>query len=284
MISRVLAGRVLIAIGVLGVLGGIAGIVLGQLLLTSADQALSRSLVLTGETLDALQDAIVVAERTVNLVEEGLAQAETTTEDLAGTVADGADLLRSTADLTEDRLAGSLEAFESSLPGLIQVAGVIDTTLGALSSIPFGPTYDPDQPFDESLRELQESLAGVPDDLRAQAQLLRESGDNLDEVGEGTSAIAEDVGEIRSGLSDALDVLAESTTTAESAAELVGDTQLDLQVQMGFARALVILLGLATVLAQLVPLALGWTLLRPDARPLLRDDVARPPRTSDTAR
>jgi hypothetical protein len=270
-ISRALAGRVLVAIGILGVLAGLGGIILGQLLITSADQALTRSLVLTGETLTALQDAIVVAEETVALVEDGLVQAEATTAEVAVTVDDGATLLRSTADLTEDRIADSLAAFEASLPGLIDVAAVMDRTLTALAALPFGPDYNPQEPFDESLRELQRSLQGVPSDLRDQADLIRQTGDSLEAVGEGTTAIAADLGEIREGLDGALRVLRDSTATATSASALVGETEAGLRVQLGLARALVALLGLTTAAGQIVPLALGWMLLRPPgAVPLLR--------------
>lgn len=274
MISRLVAGRLLTALGILGVLGSLAGIVLGQLLLTSADEALSRSLVLTGESLEALEDAVVVAEGTVQLVEEGLGQAETTTAQIAGTVNDGATLLGSTADLTEERLADSLLALEQSLPGLIDVTGVIDTTLTALAALPFGPSYNPDEPFDDSLRELQASLDGVPEDLRRQARLLRATGTNLTEVGAGTEAIAEDLGEIRIGLGDALEVLQDSTTTATSAREAVADTREGLGRQLLQARVLVVLLGLTVAAGQIVPLALGWSLLRPPgARPLLREEA-----------
>jgi hypothetical protein len=272
-IGRRLAGRLLVAVGILGVVAGLGGIVLGQLLISSTDEALTQTLTLTGDTLVALQDAIVVAEETVALVEGGLAQAEATTGDLAGTVEDGADLLRSTADLTEDRLAASIGAFEQSLPGLIEAASVIDTTLGALSSLPFGPSYNPDEPFDDSLRELQRSLVGVPADLRAQAALIRETGDSLEDVGEGTTQIAGDLGAIRQGLGEALVVLSDSTATATSASALIGETQDGLRTQLGIARVLVILLGLTTAAGQLVPLALGWSLLQPPGvRPILRDE------------
>lgn len=273
MISRLSAGRVLLVVGVIGVLAGLGGIILGQLLITSADDALSRSLVLTGETLEALEDAVVVAEGTVVLVEGGLRQAEATTEDLVGTVDDGAMLLRNIGDLTEDQLAGSLAAFEQSLPGLIDAAGVIDSTLTALATLPFGPSYDPEEPFDDSLRELQASLDGLPEDLREQALLLRETGESLDEVGAGTAEISRDLAAIRTGLDGALEVLRSSTAQATSARELVADTREGLGRQLLLARVLVVLLGLTTAAAQIVPLAIGWSLLRPPgSRPLLRED------------
>lgn len=274
MIRRRRAGQALIAIGLLGVLAGLGGIVLGQMLVSSAEDALSRSLVLSGEAIEALEDAVAVVEETVRLAEGGLRDAETTTEDIGGTVADGAILLRGTADLTEQRLADSLAAFEASLPGLIDVTSVVDRTLRGLSSLPFGPSYDPPEAFDDSLRQLQASLEGVPADLRRQAVLLRATGDQLEEIGTGTEDIARDIGSIRAGLGEGLGVLERSTATAASAREAVADTQSGLDRQLTLARVLVVLLGIATAAGQVVPLGLGWTLLRPEgARPLLREEA-----------
>jgi hypothetical protein len=272
MIDRLLAGRILVTVGLLGVMAGLSGIVLGQLLISSAGDALRDSLVLTSETVDALHDAILVAEETVGLVEGGLVQAEGTVGELAGTVTDGAVLLRSTADLTEGQLAESLAAFEASLPGLIDVAEVIDGSLSALAALPFGPSYDPEEPFDDSLRDLQESLAGVPEDLRAQAILIRATAANLDQVGADTTEISEDIGAIREGMGEAVVVLRRSTDTAVDARTLVADTEESIGAQLLMGRLLVILLGLTAAAAQVVPLALGWVLLRPAGeRVLLRD-------------
>jgi hypothetical protein len=275
MMSRLAAGRLLIALGVVGLLSSIATIVVGRSLVGEADLALQRSLALTAETLDALQASIAVAEDTVVLVESGLEQAEVTTQALVGTVEEGAEVLQGTADLTEDRIAGSLEAVDDALPSLIQVAAVIDRTLSALSSVPFGPAYSPDEPFDESIREIQRSLAGIPEDLRDQAVLIRAAGDNLSEVAVGTDAIADDLRAIRTGMVGAVDILGSYTDTATGATELIADTREGLASQVRLVRWLITLLGLTIAAGMMVPLAIGWSLLRPaGVRPLLRDDSA----------
>lgn len=274
MLSRLAVGRLLVGIGVLGLVSSLAGIVIGRALVTQTDLALERSLALTADTLVALEASITVAEETMVLVEDGLAQAETTTRDLVTTVEDGSQVLASTADLTEGRVAEGLESVEASLPALVEVASVIDTTLSALSAVPFGPSYDPEEPFDESVRQIQRSIAGVPDDLRAQAALIREAGVNLTDVGEGTEAIAADLAEIRLGLAGAVDVLSGYTVTATDASTLITETREGLGRQASMARLLVTLLGLAVAAGQIVPLGLGYALLRrPDAVPLLRPEV-----------
>jgi hypothetical protein len=287
MISRRLAGRVLLAVGVVGLVASLGGIVVGRRLINEMDAALGRSLQVTAESVEALQASVALAEETTVLVSEGLGRAEATTRELRDTFEQGSQLLEGTADLTEDRIAGSLEAVEESLPSLIQVAAVIDRTLSALSALPLGPRYNPDEPFDESLREVQRSLAGVPDDLRVQAALIREAGANLREVGEGTDAIAGDLAAITGGLEQAVEILRSYTATATSARDLVVETQEGLGFQVGLARLLVTLLGLTLATGQVVPLALGWTLLQPveGGRRLLRDDVpvAEPPKGSERA-
>jgi hypothetical protein len=278
MVSRTTAGWVLVAIALLGLVASLGGILVGRALLTEAELALERSLTLTSDTLEGLQASITVAEDTVALVEGGLAQAETTTRTLVGTVQEGAVILEGTADLTEGRLADSLESVEESMPSLVQVAGVVDTTLRALSAIPFGPDYSPSEPFDESVREIQRGLVGVPDDLRAQAALIREAAGNLDELGEGTALIAEDLLAIREGMAGAVEVLGSYTATATEAEAMIADTRTGLGSQMGWARVLVTVLGLSVAAGQVVPLGLGYLLLQPPGgRPLLREPTRRLP-------
>jgi hypothetical protein len=284
MMSRLAAGRLLVGLGIIGLLASLGGILIGRSLLAEADLAMQRSLALTGESLEALEASIQVAEETVVLIEGGLEQAEVTTRALVGTVEEGSVLLEATAELTEDRVAGGLEAVDDALPSLIQVAAVIDRTLSALSSVPFGPSYNPDEPFDQSIREIQRSIAGVPEDLREQAVLIRAAGENLGEVAIGTEAIADDLSAIRTGMAGAVDVLGDYTVTAAGASELIADTRDGLGDQVRLARWLITLLGLVIAAGQIIPLALGWSLLRPAGeRPLLREDVVRTTMTSTIA-
>jgi hypothetical protein len=277
-LSRVTAGRILLAIGIVGIVTSIAAVLVGRALIGELDRALDRSLVLTGDAVAALRASIEVAEQTAALVDDGLVSATETTRELGTTLDEGAELLDSTATLTEERLAGSIEAVEEGLPALIQVAAVIDRTLTTLAALPFGPAYDPGQRFDDSLRQIQASLDGVPDDLREQAELIRGAGANLAEVGAGTEAVADDLQRIQQGLTGSIELLRGYAATATSASELIGDTQRNLGLQVRLARLLVTLLGVVFAAGQIVPLGLGWTLLQPPGgRLLLRETAVMPP-------
>jgi hypothetical protein len=266
------AGRALVAVGVFGVLASVVGVVVGWRLVTELDTAVGRSLTLTSEALVALESSVEVAEGALVLIDTGLASTETTTRDVSAALEEGEELFDATATLTEDQIATSLEAVEGTLPSLIEVAGVIDRTLSALSALPLGPAYDPQVPFDESLRGLQSELDGLPEDLRAQADLIRGAGGSLATVRDGTGDIADSLAELQTALSASAELLGEYTATAGQARELVTESEASLEAQLRLARALICTLGLVLASGQLVPLGAGWLLLHPErARKLLEE-------------
>jgi hypothetical protein len=274
MITRGLAGRIMLGVGVIGLVVSVAGVVVGHRLLNEIELALHRSLVLTADSVEALEASVAVAGETTAALEQGLAQAERTTRSLSSTLGDGEEVLTSAAELTAEQIAGSLENVEASLPALIQAAAVIDRTLTALSALPLGPRYAPDEPFDQSLRSVQGSLRGLPQDLREQASLIRDAGGNLGEVRRGTTAIAADLAAIRRGLADATELLSRYAATATEASVLIDDTRAGLTTQMRMARLLLTVLGLSLATGQIVPLSIGWALLRPPAAVAFLQDGA----------
>ena len=260
-----LVGRVLVAVGAVGVVLGLVAIGVGLRLLSGFDAALTDSIALTADALDAVDASVEVTEGAVEALTDALARTEATTRQLAVGIDDAVVVLDSSADLTEDEIAGSLEAVEGTLPALIDVAAVIDRTLSALSTVPFGPDYDPDQRFDDSLRAVQRELDGLPEALREQADLVRDASSSLSRVQRGTAAIADDIGRLEVSLREATALLEEHSSTARSAREVVERREQDLEGELRLAQVLVVALGLTMTVANVAPLALGWLLLRPDS-------------------
>lgn len=265
MIGRQTAGRALIAIGALGVSVTLVASVVGVRFLTQLDRSLEASLAVTSRAVDTLTSSVELAGETVGALEDTLRETERTTRDLVSGLEDAGEVLDATAELTEQELAASLDAVEDALPALVQVAAVIDRTLSALSVVPFGPDYDPAEPFDDSLRAVQRELAGVPEALREQAELIRDSRRSLDQVHSGTTAIADDLGQLHVTLGSAADVLGEYAATAVEARDLVSENQAELGAQLDVARVLTVVLGVTFALGQAVPAGAGWLLLHPQA-------------------
>lgn len=245
-ISRRTAGKALLGIGLFGVALSLVATVSGLRLVGDLNTSL-------GQSEDVARDAIV-------LVKASLADVETTTRELATVFEDAEVLLDTTADLSETEIAGSVQAVSDALPALIEVAEVVDRTLQALSNVPFGPRYEPAEPFDESLRRVQLELDGLPEDLREQARAIRAAGANLDAVRDGTEAVADDLSRLRDTVDSASGILG-PVDTAERRSELAG--------RLGLARFLTVAVGLTGVVAHLLPVMIGWVLLNPDLLPRL---------------
>jgi ABC-type transporter Mla subunit MlaD len=273
-IDRRTVGRVLLGIGGVGLVVSLVATVVALRLLGQLDSVLEGSVGVAAEAVDALGATVELAGETVTGVNVILERTARTTTDLSRALADAEEVLLATADLSEDQIAGSLEAVEDTLPALIQVAAVIDRTLSALSVIPFGPDYDPEDTFDDSLRAIQREFDGLPEALREQAALIRDGADELGTTREGTAAIARDLGDLRRTLAASNELLDRYAVTATEAQRLVMEDT-DLGRQLGWARVLVLVLGVTVAAGQLLPLGTGWLLLRPElARTFLAGPAA----------
>ena len=253
-------GRLMIAVGMCGVLAGVAAVAVGLWLLTDLQDLLGRSLGLSAQSLTAVDSSLAVATESVTVVQEGLGDAEITSRGLQGSLTEGAALLEETARLTRNDVAASLESVERSMPALIQVGGTIDTTLRTVDQLPLGADYSPQEPFDVTLRALQEDLAGLPDDLREQADAIAAAGGTLRKVGGQSVAVADSISEVRSSLDDAGRVLGEYQTTASDARGLLDQTEADLARRLLVVRVLVVVLGLIYCAGQVLPMYLGYRL------------------------
>lgn len=265
----------MLGVGVVGVVVSIVASIVGLLLLTELDRALEGSHHLTAQAVGALSSSVALAEDTVVVLQRSLEQTESTTEDLVTAFEDAEAILGATADVSENQVAESLDAVERTLPALIDVGTVIDRTLTALNAVPFGPEYRPDEPFDASLRALQREMDGLPDDLREQAALIREGRESLGDVRLGAEAIAEEMGTLHETLESALGILREYSATATQAGDLVGDSDARLGRQLTLSRVLVVVLGGTLLAGQMVPLGIGWLLLRPQSAAAFLAEASR---------
>lgn len=227
-------GRLLHAVAAFGLVASLAAGVLGSALIASAGGTLSESLALTRST--------------VAVVRDGLGRMDGTVRGLEPSLANGGTVLASAAELSGGNLADSLDALNASLPGLERVAVAVDLSLSAFGRLPLTRDYDPSQPLDASVRELEASLAGVPQQLRDNAVLLDQAGRDLGEVGRTTSALAGDLARVRGSLDEAERLLAERTD--------------ELERRTGLAHVAVWVLAGALALGQVAPLVLGRELLR----------------------
>ncbi|MGI9016326.1 MAG: hypothetical protein ACR2HR_04340 [Euzebya sp.] len=248
---------VLKGVAILGLLAAVVGAISGWILLGRTSAALEASLDLTSDTLEALDASAGVASDTIGVLGTSLATLESTTADLDAAFDDGETLMGELATLVRDDVATSVGAIDDSLPGLITVAGTIDATLRALSSLPFGPTYDPNQSFAESLVTLQTSLDGLPERLTEQADLIDQTAGSLGEVGQGVSDLTIELAGFDATLSQTSELLATYDDTITQGRDLVAQASADLSGQLLVTRLAIVLFALAFAGLQVVPLHLA---------------------------
>lgn len=248
---------VLRGVAVLGLVASLVGLLAGWVLLGRTADALAASLELTDDTLAALDASAGVADDAVAALAVTLGTLEGTAAELDVAFDDGEQLMHELAAVVRDDVATSLVAVDSSLPGLITVAGTIDATLGALSSLPFGPDYAPEESFAASLVELQASLEGLPERLAEQADLIDETGTSLGGVGAGVGELTTELAAFDDTLAQTSALLATYDTTITEGREVVAAARDDLVSGIGLARVAVVLAALAFAAMQVVPLQMA---------------------------
>jgi hypothetical protein len=145
-------------------------------------------------------------------------------ESLVETVASSADttavFVGETAAVTSTRIPRSLEAIERSLPGLIDAAAVIDDSLSTLTLL--GVDYQPETPFDDALREVQDSLDGLADEVSAQGATLELLVPEMQAVHSTATSLTSRVSETREHLRTAEALLGEYRAILDATEGAIG--------------------------------------------------------------
>ena len=260
-LSRRAVGKAMIIVGVLGILMGLTTVVAGRNMIRQVESSVDDSLRLTGEALTAVTDSIAVTESIVASVRTGMTSirttittVETSLDETSKTLAEGGAFLGGT-------LPTGLEAINTVLPTIQSIAKSVDDTLELLDEVPFGPNYQPVEPFDAAIGRLSTALTPIPGELRVL------SG-NFDKLNKSTTTMAADIARLGTDidvlnrqLADVGRLLDRYEATARRAKALTSTSQADLSRSADLTSWLLIALGLVFALGQIVPIWLGSVLL-----------------------
>ena len=163
--------KTLVVSGVVALVGSIAGLILGLIMVNNLSDYLTQSVAVSESALGAVEETLGVLESVAVEVDEGIGAAAASIAAASEAVLTAAGELDDVADFLDGDLQASIEALLDTMPAAIQTAGVIDSTLSALSFL--GVNYDPEQSFDASLAAVQDALEPIPPQLSAQAETIR---------------------------------------------------------------------------------------------------------------
>ncbi len=270
-------GIVVMAVAVLTAAAGVLGAVLGLRLVAAEREAATEQLDLIEAALVATNAAVEVAGESADEIGSALDGVATTVLITGGALEATSELLDGVAELVGEDLPGTVESFRTAMPGLIATASTVDATLRAIDFLTIDD-YDPAVPLDDAIASLDESVTGLPDDLRDQALLLRQANGTLVGVAQRMDETASDVVALRASLNRVERVMEVHAATTGAALEDLDDIRASLASDFEVARLLAIVLGVAVATSQVGSLVFGWWLLDGaiQRRPLRKEETNQP--------
>lgn len=253
-------GRVLQAVAVLGVAVAIGVAIVGWQVLGDLDDVAGESTAVTGDALQALEQTLDLAADLVESVDTTLDAVETGLASSAASVQEGADALDSVTRLADDA-APALGSATETLRALERVGTTLDSTLGALASLPLAPDYDPEQGFGATVGELADDLEPLSDSFAATADDLRGVTAETAELEGDLQDLTTSVAATNERLGRAEGLLEDYRETATRAGALAETTGAGLGADLWLLRVLVVLGALVLGVGQLVPWLVAAALL-----------------------
>jgi len=249
------APTILRSIAVAGVLVAIIGTVVIWVFLGDLEDTTDRSLLIGEQATVTLNETLDVAEQVLNAVDDGL----TTVQATLGTLD---DVLQSTAGLADATgslsaaLPSTFENIDAALATVEQLAETVDSTLAALSSLPFGPDYNPDVPFPEAIGNLRTALDPISEQLATISAELQNFAAGSGDLNAEIDSLTADVERTRDALSGTDALITQYRQTTTEAGELAAETRNNLAASVTRMRIALIALALLLALSQFVP----WTM------------------------
>ncbi len=251
----------MIGIGVAGIIVSVTSVIVGQSLIRQVETSVDDSLRLTSEALSAVADSIRVTDSIVDTIRVGMTGVQSTMVTIESSLAEASTAVADSGEFLGGSLPEALEAVNEVLPTIESIASSVDSALRVLERAPFGPDYDPVQPFDEAIADLSSAIEPLPAQLRTLSVDFDGLNDATNSVAAQVVALAQDIAMLDTQLGDVSTLLDRYARTAAQAELLAVSSRRDLADSAGSTRMLLILLGTVFALGQIVPIWLGSVLL-----------------------
>ena len=272
------APTILRSIAVAGVVVAIIGTIVIWVFLSDLEDTTNRSLLIGEQATVALNDTIDVAEQVLNAVDDGLTTVQSTLSTIDDVLQSTAGLADSTGSLAAT-LPASFDNIDTALATVQRLGETVDSTLSALSSLPFGPDYNPSVPFPQAVGDLRDALTPIGEQLTTISTELQDFASGSGDLTAQIDSLTSDVQRTRAALSGTDDLLAQYRQATTEAGQLAAETRDQLSGSVTRMRIVLVALGLVLALTQFVP----WTLaaLIEDRRLEPRDVVVIAPNAID---
>jgi hypothetical protein len=208
------------------------------------------------DTLTGTQSSLADVERTLEISETSLEALRSTVASVSAAADGAAESARTVglavdgaAEVIGEELPSSVESIREAMPGLIQAAEVIDSTLTTLAFL--GVDYDPEVPLDQAFRRLDLELATIPETLRDNAALISGLTTQAQVFGDEALSISAQAAVLEGTLGSAQGLIEDYRVNVEMVTAVVDDSLAglwtDRLIAMGVILVVVVVCGLAMV-------------------------------------
>lgn len=270
-----LIGILLLGIGLIGVVLSVVGAVVGWQVMDRIELGLERNLGPVADSLETVRETLLLTKATLRDVNQGLKTAEATTLEASRTISQTGPLLEQISQITSQEVPNNIDTIQTTLADVAQVAQTVDRTLTALNdltiqepalglqfNLDLGVEYEPAQPLDESINDVGTGLEELADQFRNLEGDLEVTGQNIETIGQDVAAIGAELQVTNSHLAEFTPLLDRYLDHADQLSQSVEQMQANLQGQLSAVKLGLMVIMVWIGLAQVVPLYLGWELVR----------------------
>ena len=272
---RRLVGFIIIVIGLSGIGLSAIGMRAAPRLIDAIGDSLEANLVLVSESLDTVQETLLLAKSTVAEVTGSLDTVGESAVHLGQTLNETRPLLDQVSVIASDEIPQSLDAIQSTIPDLVQVAAAIDDTLTILNrfkiderilGIPIkydlGIDYTPDVPFDQSVSSIGSSFETLPNQLRDLEDYVAVANENLAQISDDVIAISQDLAGVNGRIAEIDPLLEDYQRIVTELNDSARQTRQIILNELDTLKRITVIALAWVALSQLAPLYLGLELLR----------------------
>jgi chromosome segregation ATPase len=250
----------MIVVACVGLVTSITGVVVGWRLLGQLETNVDESLALTGDAHVSLDASLDVADSVIASVAQGLTTVEATLTTVDTTFRDGTRVLDDVATTTA-QLPTSFARLDQALANAQDAAVVIDDALDQLDRLPIGINIRSDAAIAPSIQQVRNELGPLAQNVDAATDDLRRLSTSSTDVGEQVSQLRTNVASVNQQLARSSALIDQYRETANEAQALARRSRSDLSGDVTLSRVLLVVLGLAVAVGQIVPFWVGRELL-----------------------
>ena len=258
------AGLALIVGSFLGLLLCLAGLVSLAATFPQLQSAASRELANLDQSLAATGDGLLIASVSLGDTEAAIGRLRATIRSTGQTITDTLPTLVTLESLAAEDLPQAVRSTQAALVSARETAQVVDSVLGAVSSIPiFGAgLYNPEVPLSVAIGEVSTSLDSIPASLGEVAQGLATARSNLQQITADLDTLAASVSAIGTSLSATGEVLTSYQSIINGLRSRLDRLRANLPIWIGASGLGLFLLLIWFTIAQIGLLVQGLALLR----------------------